>query len=311
MINKKNFLNQYWKKKGLIIKPKKFFSWDRTHCMIPTPIYLGGDNYRIFFGTRNYNNQSSITYAEISLGKKVAVLKYFKKQSLIKGKLGAFDDNGVLPSCIIREKSFYLMYYIGWKPQITTRYSLIAGLAISKNGKIFKRYSESPILNTNQNEPYSILTAPFVIKIRKNKWFMWYVSCKYWKNKDFPVYDIKYSTSKDGLNWVQKQQTCINLKTGERAIARPYVIYKNKIFRMWYSYEKKVGTYKIGYAVSKDGVKWKRHDNRIKFINEKVSKTDSEMKEYSSIVEHNERIFMFYNGNNYGKFGIECAELIK
>jgi hypothetical protein len=199
LINKKKILNQYWKKKGLIIKPKKFFSWNRTHCMIPTPIYLGGDNYRIFFGTRNYNNQSSITYAEISLGKKVAVLKYFKKQSLIKGKLGAFDDNGVLPSCIIREKGFYLMYYIGWKPQITTRYSLIAGLAISKNGKIFKRYSESPILNTNQNEPYSILTAPFVIKIRKNKWFMWYVSCKYWKNK-WPIFIDEFKNDENGVN---------------------------------------------------------------------------------------------------------------
>jgi hypothetical protein len=133
----------------------------------------------------------------------------------------------------------------------------------------------------------------------------------YWKKKDLPIYDVKYSISKDGLNWIQTGRTCINLKKNERAIARPYVIYKNKVFRMWYSYEKKVGTYKIGYAESKDGIKWKRKDNKIIFYNKKSSKTDSQMKEYSAIIEHKSRFYMFYNGNNYGKFGIELAQLTK
>jgi hypothetical protein len=296
---------------GLIIKPKNFFSWDKSHCMIPTPVHLGGDIYRIFFGTRNNKNQSSVTYADINLAEKITVLKYSQMQALKKGKVGAFDDNGVLPSCVIKKKTSFFLYYIGWQPRVTTRYSLVAGLAISKKGKIFKRYSESPILNTNKKEPYSILTAPFVIKVRTAKWFMWYVSCKYWKKKDLPIYDVKYSISKDGLNWIQTGRTCINLKKNERAIARPYVIYKNKVFRMWYSYEKKVGTYKIGYAESKDGIKWKRKDNKIIFYNKKSSKTDSQMKEYSAIIEHKSRFYMFYNGNNYGKFGIELAQLTK
>lgn len=311
MINKNNYSNQYWKKLGLIIKPRKLSSWDRTHCMIPTPLYLGHDIYRIFFGTRNYSNQSCISYVEISLKKKISVLKYSKIYSLKRGKLGAFDDNGVLPSCIIKKKNQYLMYYIGWQPRVTTRYSLIAGLSISKNGKIFNRYSESSILSTNQNEPYSILTAPFVIKVRRDKWIMWYVSCKYWKSKDFPIYDIKYSLSKDGFNWVQTGSTCIHLNKGERAIARPYVSYKDNMFKMWYSYEKKIGTYKVGYAVSTNGIKWKRYDNKIKFIDKTKSKTDTKMQAYPCIIEHNENVYMFYNGNDYGKFGIECAKLIK
>ena len=31
---------------------------------------------------------------------------------------------------------------------------------------------------------------------------------------------------------------------------------------MWYSYEKKVGHYKIGYAESLNGKNWKRLDNK-------------------------------------------------
>ncbi len=311
MIYKNNNTKQLWKKLGLIIKPQKLFSWNRTHSMIPTPLYLGNDVYRIFFGTRNKSNQSCISYAEISLKEKITIINYSKKISLEKGKIGTFDDNGVLPSCIIKNKNFFLMYYIGWQPRVTTRYSLVAGLAVSKNGKTFERYSNSSILNTTSVEPYSILTAPFVLKIKKNKWIMWYVSCNKWKNKNYPFYDIKYSISKDGFNWTQTGRTCVHLKKGERAIARPFVIYDYKIFKMWYSYEKKVGHYKIGYAISKNGIQWKRQDKKIKFIDKIKSKTDSKMQAYPCIVKHNNKIYMFYNGNSYGAYGIECAQLLK
>jgi hypothetical protein len=114
LIYKKNNSYQYWKKMGLIIKPQKFFSWDKSHCMIPTPVHLGGDIYRIFFGTRNYKNQSSVTYADINLAEKITVLKYSQMQALKKGKVGAFDDNGVLPSCVIKKKTsfFFVLYWM-------------------------------------------------------------------------------------------------------------------------------------------------------------------------------------------------------
>ena len=111
------------------------------------------------------------------------------------GKLGHFDDNGVLPSTIIKHKNYFYMYYISSGTRQTTRYSLIAGLCVSKNGIEFKRYSESPILSNNNIEPISILTAPCVIKL-KNKFYMWYVSGIKWKNKNYPLYDIKFATSK-------------------------------------------------------------------------------------------------------------------
>ena len=39
------------------------------------------------------------------------------------------------------------------------------------------------------------LTAPSVYK--ENKFFyMWYVSCNKWINKDLPTYDIKFAKSK-------------------------------------------------------------------------------------------------------------------
>ena len=177
---------QKWKKKGLIISPPKKV-WSLTHCMLPTPLKISSSRYRIFFGTRNKENQSSITYVDIKFHDgEFKIINFSKTKSLSPGMLGHFDDNGVLPSSVIKIKKTYFMYYIGWQPRVTTRYSLIAGLSFSTNGKNFKRYSNSPILKNNNKETISILTAPCVVKV-KQKYFMWYVSGIKWKKKDFQI----------------------------------------------------------------------------------------------------------------------------
>ena len=96
---------------------------------------------------------------------------------------------------------------------------------------------------------------------------MWYVSCNKWKDKNLPFYDIKFAISKNLTDWNQTGISCIKLKKGERAVARPFVTYKNRVFKMWYCYEKNTDGYKIGYAESNDGKKWIRKDNKIKFLN--------------------------------------------
>ena len=58
---------------------------------------------------------------------------------------------------------------------------------------------------------------------------MWYVSGITWKNSNLPNYNIKLAKSKDLKNWEQTGLACIKLKKGERAVARPFVIYEKKI----------------------------------------------------------------------------------
>ena len=75
---------------------------------------------------------------------------------------------------------------------------------------------------------------------------------------------------------------------------------------MWYSFEKKIGNYKIGYAESKDGKNWKRMDNLFNFTSRK-SFNDNQMLEYPSIIRSSENQYILYNGNNYGYDGIGLA----
>ena len=298
-----------FKSLGVIFKPKKIHSWSLSHCMLPTTYRLKNNKFRIFFGTRNNKNVSSIGFVDLNYeSNKFQVIKYSKKPVLKPGLLGSFDDNGVLPSSVIKKNNTFYLFYIGWRPSVTTRYSLIAGLAKSINLNSFKRVFKSPILNLNNKEPYQILTAPTVIK-KNNEYFMWYVSCNKWKTKDLPFYDIKFAKSKNLLDWKQTGISCIKLKKGERAVARPFVIHENKIFKMWYCYEKKTDGYKIGYGESFDGKNWKRKDNKIKFINKLNG--ENKMRAYPNLIRLNGETFIFYNGNNYGEKGIFCAKLVK
>lgn len=297
-----------WKKMGLIVSPKKIkTSWWHSFGMDPCSIKIKKSIYRIFFCGRDKKNISKIGYVDFDI-EKLKVLNVSKKPVLLPGRLGSFDDNGVTASCVVKVKSKLYLYYIGWKPKSTTRYSLMTGLAISNNlGKTFKRYSNAPILNLTNKEPYSILTAPYVIK-NKSRWVMWYVSCNKWKNENYPEYDIKIALSKNGLIWKQTGITAINLKKGERAVARPYVYFENKKYKMYYCYERTVGDYRIGYAESSNGYKWLRKDHLVKLKKSSIkSDWDSEMIAYPHIIFHKKKMYMLYNGNSYGKDGFGLA----
>ena len=109
-----------------------------------------------------------------------------------------------------------------------------------------------------------------------------------------PKYDIKMATSSDGKNWLQEGLTSIKLKKNERAVARPSVLYENRIYKMWFCYEKKVGRYKIGYAESKNGIDWKRKDDKANIYPGK-KELDNKMIAYPHVIKHKSLKYMFYS----------------
>ena len=51
---------------------------------------------------------------------------------------------------------------------------------------------------------------------------------------------------------------------------------------MWYCYERKTKGYKIGYAESVKGIKWKRKDGEVNFINQFAG--EKEMRAYPNLI---------------------------
>ena len=281
--------------------------------MLPIKEELNGDEVNILFCSRNKYNQSIIRRAKVSLKNYDNILVTFNNQDpvFLPGELGAFDDNGVSPSCCISNlKGESLLYYIGWKPRSTVRMSVIAGLAIRDVDLTYKRISRAPILSLTDKEPISLLTAPWVIYDKKLSIYrMWYVSGKRWISPDKPEYNVKYAESEDGSSWIQTGLTCIDNHSGFTSIARPSVIEIDDTYHMWYSAKKIPDSeYQIYHAISKDGYKWiNLEDSPFRIFQSEDESWDSEMAEYSCPFIHKNKLIILYNGNGYGTSGAGLA----
>jgi predicted GH43/DUF377 family glycosyl hydrolase len=277
--------------------------------MIPVPEKLEGSLYKIYYSGRDDRNISHIGYIIIDLNNINNIQKISADPILKPGEIGCFDDNGVTPSCVIKTNNKIYLYYIGWNPGHNVRMHLFGGLAVSKdNGETFKRYSRAPIIERCKENPF-LNTAPFVIK-EQEEWLMYYVSGVEWIHKDLPRYNIQIATSDDGLEWKRDGTIAIDFKDdNEMALARPWVIKDDDIYKMWFSFKgdwNRDSHYRLGYAESTDGINWERIDECVGIT---VSKDgwDSEMIEYAAVVKYKEHYYMFYNGNDYGKNGIGVA----
>lgn len=296
--------NIRWSKRGLIIRPDPRLPWVKTHCMVPTPQMLDGGLVRVFFSGRDASNRSNIGFAILDLNEDGKLLDYADSPVLIPGELGCFDDNGVTPSCVKQIDGRLYLYYIGWNPGSTVRIHLFGGLAISTDGgKTFGRWSRAPIIERSPTDPF-LNTAPWVVRAG-DEYRMYYVSGCGWRHKDLPRYNIKVGRSKDGKVWQRDGRVCIDFKDdAENALARPYVIFEDGVWKMWFAHKGEF--YRLGYAESVDGFVWRRRDDLVG-IDVSTSGFDNDMIEYAAVVRYGGRRFMFYNGNNYGIDGIGLA----
>jgi len=290
-----------FKNLGLIFGPDHTFEWQKSHAMLPTPYKLEKNLFRIFYGSRNSENQSHIDFFDFNT-KTLDVCNSIHPHPVLKpGRLGSFDDNGVLPSCVLEVDNEIFMYYIGFKPGGTTRMDLFGGLAISSDyGLSFSRWSESPIIERSRINPF-INTAPWVIKI-KSIFVMYYVAGVEWVNPNLPRYNIQIATSDDGKTWERNGVVAIDFEGNENALARPFVFFSKNKYIMWFS--AKGENYSPCIAESHDGFNW----SRISAPNiEVISGLNDEMTCYPVCIQDENKIFVLFNGNNYGERGVILA----
>ena len=187
---------------------------------------------------------------------------------------------------------------------------LYSGLAIStNNGLDFVRLSKAPIVERTSESPYSN-AAPFVLKVG-NHYKMWFWEGEAWLNingKDYIRAVISYAESLDGINWNTKMHGCIKpqIENNEFSVGRPWIVFHDNKYKMFYSLRYVDKLYRIKYAESSDGINWLCKD-----VDFDVSSLgwDSEMICYSSIISVYNRLFLFYNGNNNGESGFGYAEI--
>jgi predicted GH43/DUF377 family glycosyl hydrolase len=304
-----------WEKKGTIFVPSGQRPWMRSHASIPICDYRANGLLRIYFGTRDDAGRSHIGWVDVEADAPTQVHQISESPLLNHGPPGTFDDSGIMPSWLLEVDGRKYLYYIGWNPQVTVSYRLSIGLAISDDGgDTFVKLSKGPVSDRSFDEPF-FNTAPCV-RYENGLWRMWYISCTEWETvNDWPEprYHVRYAESKDGINWRKTGIVCIDYDANTGAVGRPCVFVENGIYKMLYSYRGVVGyrtdphqSYRLGYAESLDGIRWTRKDGEVG-ISRSEHGWDSEMMEYCSLFQSRDDLYMFYNGNGFGKTGFGYA----
>jgi sucrose-6-phosphate hydrolase SacC (GH32 family) len=303
-----------WKKLGIIYCPKGENPWAKSHAMIPTPIQLNAEVIRVFTTFCDAEGVGRPGYVDLSAIDPTQVLGVSSTPLLDLGANGSFDENGILVCSVVDAGNGQIfMYYVGFELGVKIRYRLLTGLAISEDGgNTFSRYSKCPILERSDEELH-FRAGPFCSKTPEG-FRLWYVAGSDWislNGKPMPIYDIRYMESKDGIHWPKEGQVVLPVtRDDEHGFGRPAVIPNAKGgYSMFYSIRRRsFGAYRLGYAESTDGIHWNRLDESLN-LDVTSGSFDSDGIMYAYPLEVNGKLYLFYNGNEFGKDGFALAVL--
>ena len=296
-----------WRRLGHLYGPDGNRSWARSHAALPVPILLNGDRFRVFFSARDEENRSSVGWVDVALREKPSVLAEGKESLLSSASAGHFDDSGIGLGSIVRGGGTPdRLYYMGWNLGVRAPWRNSIGIATGDATlPAFERLYAGPIMDRSPEDPYT-LSYPWVLRLAPDDWRMWYGSNLAWGGSSADMqHVIKAARSVDGLNWTREATPAVGFSSpGEYALARPCVLAEGGHLRMWFATRGE--RYRVGAATSPDGHTWSRCDDTAG-LKRSDEGWDSEMVCYPCVIRHRDRLYLFYNGNSYGKDGFGVA----
>ncbi len=314
-----------WLKHGLIFNPTEHLLPHSCKQFAQSPQALVLDNsIRIYFSTRSTDSTgkylSHIAYVEMTQNFE-KVIRVSDHTVIPLGQLGAFDEHGIFPMSILRHKNAIYGYTCGWNRRISVSVDTAIGLAISHDqGLTFERIGPGPVLSASLNEP--CLVGDGFVKIINGLFHMWYIFGTGWKKyskHDSPdrTYKIGHATSIDGIQWVKdgSKQIIADKLGPDESQALPSVVQIGTRLHMFFCYRESFNFrrtlgrgYRIGHAWSDDQTHWTRDDD-LPLLEGTPGEWDSDMQCYPNVFESNGKIFILYNGNEFGRYGFGLAEL--
>jgi hypothetical protein len=315
----------HWNKLGKIFDPANHALPNGCQQFAQSPQALVFDDFvRIYFSTRALDSNgkylSHIAYVDMDkqLRKVLAVADH---TVIPLGELGCFDEHGIFPINVVRHGEALLAYTCGWNRRVSVSVDTAIGLARSEDGgRTFVRQGPGPVLAASLHEP--CLVGDGFVKVIDGTFHMWYIFGTGWKRfgegmAPDRTYKIGHAVSPDGVNWVKEEarQIVADRLGPDESQALPTVIRIDGRYHMWFCYRQssdfrsnRQRGYRIGHAWSDDLVDWQRDDDQIPLGIEDGS-WDSDMQCYPHVFECDGRIYLLYNGNEFGRGGFGVAEL--
>jgi predicted GH43/DUF377 family glycosyl hydrolase len=205
----------------------------------------------------------------------------YAKNPVLGGSLGTCFDVSVL-----REGGEFRMWF-SWRPRRSI------ALVESADGLSWGR--PRVVLGPNKASGWEEdVNRPVVIR-HGGKYRMWYTGQA--RGKSW----IGYATSADGRSWKRAGARPVlapEQPWEKAAVMCPDVLYdgRQKLYRMWYSGGEQYEPNAIGYATSKDGVTWARHEKNPVFRPEPTSAWEKDRVTACHVVTRGGWFVLFYIG---------------
>jgi hypothetical protein len=314
-----------WKKLGRIFNPD-----DHT---LPAPCVgwaqspqavVFDDFVRIFHSTRARDEHgkylSHVSFVDMS--KDLShVLQVAEQPVIALGELGCFDEHGIFPMNVVRNGDALYAYTCGWSRRVSVSVETAIGLAISRDdGLSFERVGPGPVLAASPREP--CLVGDGFVAPSEGTYHMWYIFGTGWRrytpeSEPDRTYKIGHATSPDGIAWTKEEgrQIITDVLGDDECQALPTVIAIDGRYHMFFCYRHSFDFrttrqrgYRIGHAWSDDLQDWTR-DDTILPLDPTPGGWDSEMLCYPNVFECDGRVYILYNGNEFGRYGFGAAVL--
>lgn len=302
-----------WCDLGIIFKVDKLSSWAYSHFYAPSAILLK-DRIRIFGGFWDENMHSRLGFVDVDIDDPSKVINYATEPLLSDGKPGTFDMNGTTPLTAMVVDNKLRIYYAGWQKFDFShkRYTIFTGLAVGEpEDVLLTRFSEDSIIGP-RFEDELVRTGCLIMKDKGvyRNWFASFSKVIDINGKITPAYNLSTMTSEDGFSWNNKEDIIFPIR--ENAImgyGRSAVWKEGDNYQGLFAVREWSGRYcnVLYYSTSKDGIHWEELSK--KHVAFQASYTCDAQKEVCSpsIIIQKNRMLMFYNGDDFGKYGLRLA----
>jgi hypothetical protein len=315
-----------WRKLGRIFDPAQFELPNHCEHFAQSPQALVFDHFvRIYFSSRerdprNGKYLSHICFAEFTKDFR-EVIRVSDRTVIELGALGCFDEHGIFPMNVLRHGDKVYGYTCGWSRRTSVSVETSVGLAVSVDeGLTFRRIGDGPILTSSLNEPF--LVGDAFVQVHGDLFHMWYIFGTAWKRSaEFAApertYKIGHAISRDSVSWEKEEarQIIPDRLNSDESQALPTVTTIGERYHMLFCYRQstdfranKDRGYRLGHAWSDDMDRWTRDDAGVG-IDVSAEGWDSDMLCYPHLFECDDRMYLLYNGNEFGRHGFGIAVL--
>lgn len=315
-----------WTKLGKIFDPTQHMLPNDCVQFAQAPQALVFDDFvRIYFSTRavdksNGKYLSHIAFVDMQENLR-EIIRVSDKTVIPLGARGCFDEHGIFPMSVVRCGDAVYGYTCGWNRRVSVSVDTAIGLAISHDeGLSFQRIGDGPVLAASLREP--CLVGDGFVKVVGGVFHMWHIFGTGWKRFSMDAapdrtYKIGHAVSVDGVNWVREEgrQIITDCLGADECQALPTVIEVDRGYHMFFCYRQsfdfrknKARGYRIGHAYSEDLTNWTRDDDNP-LLDVTPGDWDSDMLCYPHVFRWDSKVYLLYNGNEFGRYGFGLAVL--